>query len=151
MNALTIEELKALKRDDWVWLESISDECTLAWDKAYYVICERDPDDPSVFEAIGGVTTRNRCYLYFEEYGKTWLAYKNKEQSEKDGKKNMTKFIEVTEIGGSKVLLCIGKILSVLQEKDGTFIETGANDKGVSIGVMVRESYAEIKQKLCEV
>lgn len=63
----------------------------------------------------------------------------------------MAKFIEVTELGGSKVLLCIDKILSVLQEKNGTFIETGANDKGVSIGVMVRDSYAEIKQKICEV
>ena len=63
----------------------------------------------------------------------------------------MDKFIEVTEIGGSQVLVRIGKILSVLQERNGTFIETGANDKGVSIGIMVRESYAEIKQKICEV
>ena len=63
----------------------------------------------------------------------------------------MAKFIEVTEIGGSKVLLCIGKILSVLQERDRTFIETGVDGKGVSIGVMVRETYAEIKQKICEV
>lgn len=63
----------------------------------------------------------------------------------------MAKFIEVTEIGGSKVLVCIGKILSVLEEKHGTFIETGANDKGVSMGIMVRDSYAEIKQKICEV
>ena len=63
----------------------------------------------------------------------------------------MKGFIEVTEIGGNKILVCVEKILSVLQEKNGTFIETGANDKGVSIGIMVRESYADIKQQICEV
>lgn len=61
------------------------------------------------------------------------------------------RFIEVTEIGGSKVLVRTEKILSVLQEKNGTFIETGVNDKGVSTGIMVCENYAEIKNKICEV
>lgn len=63
----------------------------------------------------------------------------------------MEGFIEVTEIGGCNVLVRIGKILSVLQGYDGTFIETGVDGKGVSIGILVRESYAEIKQKISEV
>lgn len=64
---------------------------------------------------------------------------------------NIDGFIEVTEIGGCKVLVRIGKILSVLEDNDGTFIEMGVNDKGVGIGILVSETYAEIKQKICEV
>lgn len=61
------------------------------------------------------------------------------------------RFIEVTEIGGRKVLVRTQKILSVLQDKNGTFIEMGADDKGISMGIMVRENYSEIKNKICEV
>ena len=65
----------------------------------------------------------------------------------------MKGFIEVTEIGGSKVLLHINKIISVLECDNGTFIETDVDRKGESSGVLVSERFDGIKFKIlqCEV
>jgi hypothetical protein len=62
----------------------------------------------------------------------------------------MKGFIEVTDyIDGFKILCPIGKILNVVCDGDGSvFIETGVDGKGESTGVLVRESYEEIKAKL---
>ena len=65
----------------------------------------------------------------------------------------MRGFIQVTEIGGSNVLLQVSKIISVLECENGTFIETDIDRKGESSGVLVQERFDGIKFKIlqCEV
>ena len=62
----------------------------------------------------------------------------------------MKGFIEVTEIGGQKVLLQTSKIISVLECDNGTFIETDVNKKGESSGVLVQERFDGIKFKILQ-
>ena len=59
-------------------------------------------------------------------------------------------FIEVTEYeSGLRVLCPVSKILSVVCDKDGgVFIELDVDGKLDSSGVLVRESYDDIKSKL---
>lgn len=71
-NPLTVDELKALKSGDWVWLI----------------------DNNYGFSTYKRKSTRNNDKYFIEnkdverwgysylDYGKTWLAYKNKEQAE---------------------------------------------------------------------
>ena len=67
----------------------------------------------------------------------------------------MRNFIEVTDYdGGMNVLVPIAKITGIVCDGDGSvFIEMGVGKDGVSSGVLVSESYDEIKNKLkdCEV
>lgn len=62
----------------------------------------------------------------------------------------MKSFIEVTDYdGGMKVLCPIAKITSVVCDgDDSVFIEMGVDGKGVSSGILVRESFDEIKAKI---
>lgn len=64
MKPLTIEELKALEVGDWVWLIDLK----LGVNTGYE---QKDEDFNE--------------YADFSNYGKTWLAYKNKEQAEAKG------------------------------------------------------------------
>lgn len=63
MKPLTIEELKALEVDDWVWIVDLKtgENTGYAQIEDDWVECDWD------------------------NYGKTWLAYKNKEQEEAKG------------------------------------------------------------------
>lgn len=67
----------------------------------------------------------------------------------------MKGFIEVTDYdGGMRVILPVDKITSIVCDKvKSVFIEMGVDNKGVSSGILVTESYEEIKEKLfnCEV
>ena len=68
----------------------------------------------------------------------------------------MKRFIEVTNCdGGMTVLVPIDKITGIVCDGDGSvFIEMGTNGNDeVSSGILVTETYEEIKQKLlnCEV
>lgn len=67
MPSLTIEELKALQVGDWVWVIGIEHKFN-EYAQIKYNSQEKWVD--GTYE-----------YLYFN-YGKTWVAYKNKEQSE---------------------------------------------------------------------
>lgn len=62
----------------------------------------------------------------------------------------MKGFIEVTDYdGGLKVLCPVGKILNVVCDGDGSvFIETGVDGAGESSGILVEETYEEIKEKI---
>lgn len=62
----------------------------------------------------------------------------------------MRNFIEVTDFDGQLKVLCpIGKITGIVCDRDGSvFIEMGTDGKGESSGILVTESYDEIKQKL---
>ena len=64
----------------------------------------------------------------------------------------MKRFIEVTEkYSGSKILTAIDRIMNVILNDDGiVFIETGLDSRGKSTGIVVSETYGEIKQKLRE-
>lgn len=72
---LTIDELRALKAGDWVWIIDIEKQ------SGYYrQVTINDNNEKIVFY---GEFTNGYCP--FETYGKTWLAYKNKEQAEAKG------------------------------------------------------------------
>ncbi len=62
----------------------------------------------------------------------------------------MKGFIEVTDYdGGMRVILPLDKITSIVCDKaKSVFIEMGVDNKGVSSGILVTESYEEIKRKL---
>ena len=62
----------------------------------------------------------------------------------------MKGFIEVTDYdGGMKVLLPISKITAVVCDDDGSvFVELGMNSKGDSSGLLITESYGDIKKKI---
>ena len=62
----------------------------------------------------------------------------------------MKGFIEVTDYdGGMRVILPVDKITSIVCDKaKSVFIEMGVDNKGVSSGILVTESYEEIKRKL---
>ncbi|MGN1052013.1 MAG: hypothetical protein ACI4SH_01325 [Candidatus Scatosoma sp.] len=61
----------------------------------------------------------------------------------------MKGFIEVTERhGNSKVLCPINKITAVMDTGNGVFIETGTDNDGESTGILAKESFAEIKDKI---
>lgn len=65
----------------------------------------------------------------------------------------MKNFIEVTNYdGGMTVLVPIGKITGIVCDGDGSvFIEMGTNgNDDTSSGILVTESYDEIKNKLKE-
>lgn len=62
----------------------------------------------------------------------------------------MKGFIEVIENeSGLKVLCPVSKILSVVEGEDGfVFIETGFDGSAESSGIVVRETFDEVKRKL---
>lgn len=69
---LTVEELKALEVGDWVLVISIRHD----WEDYYKRIepaFQYDNDKLIRFKGVYDIQN-----LYFEDYGKTWLAYKTK-------------------------------------------------------------------------
>lgn len=64
----------------------------------------------------------------------------------------MKGFIEVTDYdGGMKVLLPVSKITAIVCDDDGSvFVELGMNSKGDASGLLITESYGEIKEKIKE-
>ncbi len=86
MKPLTIDELKALKVGDWVYIQALTTETSPEFDlqdtEFYYRVAERQDD--TFFEVVGGELVA-RHYLDWDDYGTKWLAYKNKEQAEAEG------------------------------------------------------------------
>lgn len=64
----------------------------------------------------------------------------------------MKSFIEVTDFDGEmKVLLPVSKITAIVCDDDGSvFVELGMNSKGDSSGLLITESYGEVKEKIKE-
>lgn len=73
---LTIDELKALKVGDWVWVEVIN--VPNGSFRGYYQIRPNAERSKLIFCGI------EHDYSIMD-YGKTWLAFKNKEQAEAKG------------------------------------------------------------------
>lgn len=73
MKPLSIEEIKQLKENEWLYI--VSDIYKTTYWNVFFIntdfIIMYTPYDSKQFK--------------FEEYGKTWLAYKNKEQAECKG------------------------------------------------------------------
>lgn len=76
MKPLTIEQLKALEVGDWVWVETINAPNSSF--RGYYQIRPNAERSKLIFCGI------EHDYSILD-YGKTWLAYKNKEQAEAKG------------------------------------------------------------------
>ena len=79
---------------------------------------------------------------------------KNNEEKQKKRGKTLKGFIETTVYAGrERVLIPVRIITGIVEDKDGTFIETGLDGKGKLAGVFVTESYEEVRQKIqnCEV
>ncbi len=64
----------------------------------------------------------------------------------------MKRFIEVTDCdGGMKVLVPIGKVTGIVCTAKGhVFIEMGTNEDRTSSGILVEESFEEVKRKIEE-
>lgn len=61
----------------------------------------------------------------------------------------MQGFIELkTLTDDSAILLPIAQITAIVERDYGTFIETGVDGKGRTIGIPVADSYEQIKQKI---
>lgn len=69
----------------------------------------------------------------------------------------MKDFLELTMWNGGKVrkkcMVRVRFISAIVEDKDGTFVETGRDEEGESTGIFAAESYEEVKQKIknCEV
>lgn len=89
MKALSIRKLKGIKAGDWVWIKGIKGDDTLInlyENGAYYQVAAVSSEyKDSNFEAVS-MFPAFRTILNYADYGKTWFAYKNREQAECKGK-----------------------------------------------------------------
>lgn len=79
MKPLTIEEIKQLKENEWLYI--VSD----IYKTTYWNVIFINTDFIIMY------TTYGSKQFKFEEYGKTWVAYKNKEQAECDNSYDLLK------------------------------------------------------------
>lgn len=83
MKPLTIEQLKALEVGDWVWIKD-----QMADRGMYAQICMN----------AQGIYLEGKNYGVFPNYsyyGKTWLAWKNKEQAEAKGERHIAELCTI--------------------------------------------------------
>lgn len=72
MKPLTLEELKSLRECDWVWVEIFDEIYAIHHRNKYGQIEYLDEERICFFE--------DEAEWNYSDYGKTWLAYKNKER-----------------------------------------------------------------------
>ena len=71
--------------------------------------------------------------------------------------KKMKGFLELTMWDKGKArekcMVPVRLITAIVEDKDGTFVETGRDEKGEGTGIFAADSYEEVKQKIinCEV
>lgn len=84
MKALSIEEVKQLKYGDWVWVVDKDDAYRSGEEPCgeYYKVSSSINHH---YLEVSSNGTNNYYKFYYEDYCKTWLAYKNKEQAECKG------------------------------------------------------------------
>lgn len=70
---LTIEQLKSLEVGDWVWVVVKENAYPNSAQETGYCMIGQSKD---------GIGCGYMCKVLYTDYGKTWLAYKNKEQAE---------------------------------------------------------------------
>lgn len=74
---LTIKELKSLEVGDWVWVVSNTYKSLLGYVYKQDIELDKSLNEVFAFSLHGSFWTMD-----YSNYGKTWLAYKNKEQAE---------------------------------------------------------------------
>lgn len=77
---LTVEELKALPYGNWVWIEVLKEEYPHDFLDTGYYRKSKWSDGDKLFDT--GWHGSGTSFLY-ENYGTSWLAYKNKEEAER--------------------------------------------------------------------
>ncbi len=84
MKALSIEEIKQLQCDNWVWVVDKDDAYRSGEEPCgeYYKVSSSINHH---YLEVSSNGTNNYYKFYYEDYCKTWLAYKNKEQAECKG------------------------------------------------------------------
>lgn len=82
MIPLTIEQLKALPVGDWVWVvfPTVPDLM-----ESTYIRKSPSSDDSRLYDALDVDDEGKETFICYSSYGRTWLAYKNKEQAEAKG------------------------------------------------------------------
>lgn len=82
MKPLTIEQLKALPVGDWVWVvfPTVPDLM-----ESTYIRKSPSSDDSRLYDALDVDDEGKETFMCYSSYGKTWLAYKNKEAAEAKG------------------------------------------------------------------
>lgn len=76
MRPLTIDELRALKAGEWLWV------CGTRYGNQYAHICLQNFEENYINLTL---TFGSNERFSYSTYGETWLAYKNKEQAESKG------------------------------------------------------------------
>lgn len=99
---LTIEELKALPLGEWVW---VIDKCIYG-NGIYCTIDCQDEDAPYCILS----SCINTQIYEFSKYGKTWLAYKNKEQAEGEDKDMIERIEKAYEHNVAECERCMKKV-----------------------------------------
>ncbi len=77
MKPLTIDELKALEVGDWVWIVKGNIKCYFRKDYSY-------GNEERFMLELDEHVLYDEEFLY-SEYGKTWVAYRNKQEAEANG------------------------------------------------------------------
>lgn len=71
IKALTVEELKSMPILEWVWIEELQKQTSNEKASAYYRKHEDYTKDKAFVCGYPGISYS----FYYEDYGKTWLAY----------------------------------------------------------------------------
>ncbi len=135
---LTIEELKALKKGDWVYV--VDNE--LPQYTGYYKI------DLFAISHLHIVQGLRKAVIPFSKYGKTWLAYKNKEEAE--GKYD-SQAVELEAVTQDKANLerTIEEINEALKD-NGITIDSDGNVNDSLVEGVKKQVAKEILQDLYE-
>ena len=78
---LTLEEVKALEVEDWVWIDYL----TLPKEHNEYVLKSSQSTDSRLYDILDANEYGEETYLTYDSYGESWLAYRNRESAECKG------------------------------------------------------------------
>ncbi len=71
---LTLDELREMDLKEWAWIEVLEPERFRETVSSYYRTCVQWYDDKAFSCGYPGITFD----FFYEDYGKTWLAYRRK-------------------------------------------------------------------------
>lgn len=105
---LTIEELKALPIGEWVWVENIlGTKLVVDFRNGYY---RKGLQDNKPDEHFTTSWYSYNLFFNYNLYGKTWLAYKNKEQAEGKDKDMIERIEKAYEHNLAECERCMKKV-----------------------------------------
>lgn len=113
MKPLTIEQLEALEVGDWVWITDADGDLG-----GYARKCVCFNENEFQYETIETYEAYN-----YADYGKTWLAYKNKEQAEAKG--------EIVELPEPFIETCINSYGETIYKVYQSYVETRCSNEEI--------------------